>query len=108
MSRSLTVLAKTISDHPHTAGFEFNTGTKTWTLSGPGADMMKTRKGTYKYIGAGQDQLCLLLKEDGSTRVGDMRGGFIAETVPEGSTGTGNADETGSAFTWTADKSVDI
>lgn len=108
MSRSLTVLLKTIESTPHSAGFEFNTKERTWLIVGPAANIFTTKKGKYTYIGVGTSRLCVLQKMDGTSRVGDMRGGFDAETAVEGQVGTGNSDESGTAFNWTADKAVDI
>ncbi|MGZ5181667.1 MAG: hypothetical protein ACXWC2_14395 [Ramlibacter sp.] len=107
MSRSLTVFCKTITEPEHNANFEFNTKDQTWQLFQNKVVMMKTTKGTYQYIGMGQNQLCVLLKLDGKTRVGDIRGGFIAETAQEGETGTGHADETGISYNWTAGKAIE-
>ena len=109
MSRSLTVLLKTIETTPRFAGFEFNTGDRTWTIAGPSAaTIFTTKKGKYVYIGLGAERLCVLQKMDGISRVGDLRGGFDAEAAAQGQTGTGNCDESGTSFNWTADKSVDI
>ena len=108
MSRSLSVLIKTIETKPRSAGFEFNTRDRTWLLTGPASDIAPTRQGKYAYIGSGDARLCLLHKMDGRSRVGDLRGGFSAETVAEGATGTGHLDEAGMAFNWTADKSIEL
>ncbi len=108
MSRSLTVLLKTIETIPRHAGFEINTKDGTWFIVGSGADILTTKRGKYTYIGLGQDKLFVLQKMDGFTRVGDIRGGFDADTTKEGAEGTGNADESGTVFTWRADKAVEL
>jgi hypothetical protein len=108
MGRSLTVLLKTIESTPHSAGFEFNTNDETWLIAGPAAGIFTTKKGKYAYIGVGAARLCVLQKMDGHTRVGDLRGGFDAESGTAGQNGTGHSDESGTAFNWTIDKAVPI
>lgn len=108
MSRSLTVLLTTIEANPHHAGIEINTKDRTWVVGGPAANIFTTKKGTYSQIGFGDEKLLVLQKPADISRVGDLRGGFDADTTPEGATGTGMADESGTSFTWKADKSIDL
>lgn len=109
LSRSLTVMLVTHDAVARHVGLEINTRDKTWLATGPSAaSVFTTLRGSYVHIGVGAEKLLVLKKPGTLGRAGDLRGGFDADTVREGATGSGIADETGTTFTWTAGKAVDI
>lgn len=103
-SKSYTVLLKS-TDGSNSNGIQIMTRDNRWMLTGTGK-IFNTRNGIYDLIGTNESRL-LVLKSSGTIRIGDLRG-FDPATTPEGSTGNGISDQTGIAFTWKAERSIEV